>query len=131
MRSEDNCNRELIFYYAGRADDPEEALRVAEAEIARRGDLLTRDAYAWALHRNGRSAEAWEQVSRALGLDTKDARILYHAGVIAAANGDSSRARELFEESLAANPRSKAADDARAALKRLAATPANQEGNQS
>jgi len=131
MNEQDNCNRELIFYYADYADDPEEALRVAKEEISRRGDLLTRDAYAWALHRNGRGAEAWEQLAPALALNTQNVRILYRAGVVAAANGNLARATELFEESLAVNPKSTVADSARAALKPLAAEASNKKGNQS
>src|SRR5690349_4880533 len=54
----DNSNRELIFYYADYAHEPEKALQVAEREYARRHDVYTLDAYAWALHRNGKDTEA-------------------------------------------------------------------------
>ena len=62
----DNANRELIFYYADHAGKPEKALDVARREYARRHDLFTRDAYAWALHVNGNDAEARAQLQRAL-----------------------------------------------------------------
>ncbi len=45
----DNANRELIFYYADHTSRPAEALRIARVEAARRHDVHTLDAYAWAL----------------------------------------------------------------------------------
>jgi hypothetical protein len=82
MTSADNANRELIFYYANRARKPAEALRVAEMEIARRQDVYTLDAYAWALHVNNRHAEARRQIDRALAVGVVDPLILKHADAI-------------------------------------------------
>src|SRR2546425_6900872 len=48
----DNSNRELIFYYADHAHQAVKALEVAQSEFARRHDVFTLDAYAWALHVN-------------------------------------------------------------------------------
>jgi hypothetical protein len=47
--------------------------------------------------------------------------MLFHGGVIAAANGDDNEARRLLGEALATNPRFSVlhADEARAALDRL------------
>jgi tetratricopeptide (TPR) repeat protein len=78
----DNANRELIFYYANHARKPKEALRIAELEIARRQDVYTRDAYAWALRANGRVREAREEMRRALDVGIKDPDVLARAAVL-------------------------------------------------
>jgi tetratricopeptide (TPR) repeat protein len=68
----DNANRELIFYYADHAGQPEKALDVARREYARRHDVFTLDAYAWALHVNGKETEARAQLQNALAVGTRD-----------------------------------------------------------
>ncbi len=83
MSSADNANRELVFYYADHAARPEEALWVAECELARRGDVFTRDAYAWALAANGRWDAARREIEAALAVGTRDPRVLAHARAIA------------------------------------------------
>jgi hypothetical protein len=82
MTLADNANRELIYYYADHAKRPAEALRIAEQEMARRHDVYTRAAYAWALHVNGRDAEARKQIDEALAVGVKDPLIVEHAKAI-------------------------------------------------
>jgi tetratricopeptide (TPR) repeat protein len=77
-----NANRELIFYYADRANQPARALQVAEEEASRRHDVYTLDAYAWALYKNARNAEAKMHMDGALKVGVRDASIFYHAGEI-------------------------------------------------
>jgi Flp pilus assembly protein TadD len=84
-RGWDNANRELIFYYANHARKPAEALKIAELEIARRQDVYTLDAYAWALHANARSGEAKRQMDRVLGVGLKDPEVLARAAIIGSA----------------------------------------------
>jgi tetratricopeptide (TPR) repeat protein len=115
----DNANRELLFFYADRTAKPESAMAIAEREFARRKDVFTRDAYAWALHRNGKASEARSQIETALGVGIKDARMLYHAGAICAAVGDRNAAAEYFRQSLALNPHSTVASKARESLQQL------------
>jgi len=81
-RGWDNANRELIFYYANHARRPAEALKIAEMEIARRQDVYTLDAYAWALHANARSGEARRQMDRVLGVGLQDPEVLARAAII-------------------------------------------------
>ena len=83
----DNANRELVFYYANHARKPAEALRIAQLEIARRQDVYTLDAYAWALHVSNRSAEARAHIDRALAVGIKDPEVLSRAAMIGAAAG--------------------------------------------
>jgi len=80
----DNANRELIFYYADHAQRPAEALKLAETEIARRQDVYTLDAYAWALHRNGQTTQALQVSRRALAVGIRDPKLRLHADRIAA-----------------------------------------------
>lgn len=71
----DNANRQLVFYYANHAAKPAEALRVARAEAARRHDVFTMDALAWALHVNKDDAEARKEMDRVLAVGIRDSRI--------------------------------------------------------
>lgn len=127
MESPDNANRELIALYAeerfadvrpeGRG--PADALEVAELEIARRGDVHTKAAYARALLANGRAAAASGVITGALEVGIRDAEILHLAGQIAAATGDAEAERRHLQASLAANPRSPVAAAAQARLREL------------
>ena len=98
----DNANRELIFYYADYAHKPAEALRIARAEISKRQDIATLDAYAWALYVNGQYQEARAELDKALKIGVRDSRLFDHAAAIAeklkdpaAAAGYQRKAREL------------------------------------
>lgn len=84
----DNSSRELVFYYADHAKEPAKALKIAQQERAWRHDVYTLDAYAWALHVNGRDQDAGKQVETALAVGIRDPKLLQHAAVIAAALGD-------------------------------------------
>jgi tetratricopeptide (TPR) repeat protein len=94
----DNSNHELIFYYADVAKEPAKALEVAEREIARRHDVFTLDAYAWALYVNQQYPEAQRQSESALKVGIRDARLLRHAGEIALKCGDLPRAKKYLRE---------------------------------
>jgi len=115
----DNANRELVFYYADRAGKPAEALAVARREVARRRDVHTLDAYAWALSLNGEQAAARQEIESALAVGIKDARLFYHAGIIASRQGDAEPAALYLRKSLEQNPFSEWAGEAREARKRL------------
>jgi tetratricopeptide (TPR) repeat protein len=97
---EDNANRDLILYDADRAHQPAKALQLAKREIAWRHDVYTRDAYAWALHVNGRSTEAREQIEIALAVGIRDATIFWHAGEIALKLEDRTAAERYFKQSV-------------------------------
>jgi Flp pilus assembly protein TadD len=99
----DNSNRELIFYYADHAHLPAKALEVAQAEYARRHDVFTVDAYAWALHVNGRDTEARTQIAAALAVGVRDAKMLRHAGEIALSTGDHAAAERYLLDSAKMN----------------------------
>lgn len=116
----DNANRQLIFYYADHALNPVEALRIATLAAARRHDLYTLDAYAWALFVNQDYAGARAQIDRALAQGVRDPAIFFHAGAIAKQLNDRAAATRYLEESLKLSPFSESAEAARATLAQLA-----------
>jgi tetratricopeptide (TPR) repeat protein len=115
----DNANEELISYYLGREHNPTEALRIARLEIAKRHDVNTLDAYAWALCGNGRYEEAQKDIAAALAVGVREARMFYHAGVIAANLHDDASATRYLKQSVELNPSSESAAAAREALQKL------------
>ena len=100
----DNSNRELIFYYADHAHQPLKALAVAQGEFTRRHDVYTLDAYAWALHVNGKDEEARQRIKDALAVGIRDAKLLRHAAEIAGAAGDRSAEQKYFEQAAQLSP---------------------------
>jgi tetratricopeptide (TPR) repeat protein len=84
----DNSSRELIFYYADHRNQPAKALEIAQQERAWRHDVYTLDAYAWALHVNGRDEEARKQLEMALAVGIRDVKLFEHAVAITAVLGD-------------------------------------------
>lgn len=113
----DNSNRELIGYYADYAHEPEKALQVAEREYARRHDVYTLDAYAWALHRNGKDIEARKQIETALSVGVRDAKLFDHAGEIVLGLRDRPSAEKYLRESADLN--APGSERAKAVLGRL------------
>ena len=81
-----------------------DAQRIAEEEYGRRKDIYTADALAWCRFKNGRFAEAKELIGQAMRLNTRDARIFYHAGMIEKALGKKREARQLLKRALQLNP---------------------------
>lgn len=82
----------------------EAALRAAESAIGHRRFVDMADAYAWALHVNGRHADARRWSDEALELGTRNALFHYHAGLISRSLGDEGGARRHLAEALAINP---------------------------
>jgi Flp pilus assembly protein TadD len=99
----DNSNHELVFYYTDHAHKPAKALEVAQREFARRHDIYTLDAYAWALYVNGQSEEARKQIEAALAVGIRDAKLFRHAGEIALKCGERAMARQYLSQSAELN----------------------------
>lgn len=100
----DNAKRELVFYYADYANNSESALKLAKAEAEKRKDVFTLDALAWAYYHNGQYATARKVMDSTLAVGTIDAGLLYHAGLIAEAEGDLNTARNWLEKAIALAP---------------------------
>lgn len=97
-------SRQLALFWADHDMNLDEALSIAERERAARRDIYTCDALAWCLFKKGRLAAAASAIDEALRLGTRDARINYHAGMIAQALGDRRRAARHLKLALEINP---------------------------
>jgi tetratricopeptide (TPR) repeat protein len=93
--------RSLSLYLATHKRDVERAVRLAEQELTNRGDVFSHDALAWALAAAGRVSEAQQHMRYALSESTADARLYFHAGVIAALNGDNTEAKRWLNAAAA------------------------------
>ena len=124
IQASENANPTLVRYYLSRGQNSAEALRIARIEIARRQDVDTLDAYAWALYGAGQYREAQNEIARALAVGIREAAFYYHAGAIAARLNDRVSAARYFDESLKVNPSSEWAGAAREGLEKLPPTPA-------
>lgn len=100
----DNANRALVDYLAEEGREPAAALALAQGEFVLRQDLATRSALAWAWYRNGDAANAWRAASALLALGSQQPEILYRAGLIASAVGETSRAEMLLHRALTLAP---------------------------
>jgi tetratricopeptide (TPR) repeat protein len=109
-------DRLLASYYAQRRTHLDAALRMAKADLRKRGDeVYADDTMAWVLAALGRWTEARAYARRAIRNDTEDPLLQYHAGVIAMQTGHVAEAKRSLEMALQLNPQFDAfyADDAR------------------
>ena len=97
-------NRQLAVFYADHGRKPQEAVRLAGGELDVRKDGFGYDTYAWTLLAAGRVADARVASDQALTFGIPDARILYHAGMIAKAEHDNARAQQYLGRALALSP---------------------------
>ncbi len=98
-----NVDLELAFFNA-RHGNPRKALAQARAAYATRPTLYAADTLAWALYKNGKYTAAWRYSQEAMRLGTKDARLQYHAGMIAQALGNHELAKRHLSDALSINP---------------------------
>lgn len=96
-------NRQLALFYADHDMKPEEAYEDAAREYEVRHDIYGADAVAWTALKAGKITEAQAAMREALRLGTRDARFLYHAGMIARAAGDQNASRDYLSRALALN----------------------------
>ena len=95
----------LSGFYADSLNDPTRALDCAQRDFHENPNLHATDALAWALRKAGQTGEAAAMSARALATGTRDAHILYHAGMIRMGAGDITGGGALLQQALAANPR--------------------------
>jgi len=114
-------DRLLALEYADHGVRAADAYGIARRELAVRDDVFAEDTLAWAAARSRHWDVARAAARRATAWNTGDPRIWYHAGVIAAHDGDRSAAASDFRHALALNANFQPgfADDARARLARL------------
>lgn len=97
-RGEADDPRTYSLYLATRGEEVAAALKLAESEQQQRSDVFTYDAIAWALAATGKFDEAHQMMQRALTEGTPDARLFFHATVIAAKSGHLDEARRYFKK---------------------------------
>jgi tetratricopeptide (TPR) repeat protein len=114
-------DRLLALYYADHGTRLDDAYAIARRELSVRDDVFAEDTLAWTAARAGRWDAARAAARRATAWNTADARIWYHAGVIAEHGGDARAALADYRRALALNPHFQAvfADDARERAQRL------------
>jgi tetratricopeptide (TPR) repeat protein len=97
-------NRQIALFYADHDLKADDAYQQAKLEYETRRDIYGADAVAWTALKAGKIAEAQLAIKEAMRLGTRDARLFYHAGMIAQAAGDRTAARENLQRALALNP---------------------------
>ena len=114
-------NRQLALFYADHDVQADAAYTLAAKEYETRKDIYGADALAWTACKAGKLPEAQAAIKDALRLGTKDARIFYHAGMIAKAAGNNHEAVSYLQNALQANPQFDPvqSEKARAALQEL------------
>lgn len=114
-------SRQLALFWADQGRNLDEALAIAERERSVRADIYSSDVLAWCLYKKGRSTEAGKHIEEAMRLGTRDAQILYHAGMIYDALGDRGKSIKFLKLALQINPHFDLlqADIASQALERL------------
>jgi tetratricopeptide (TPR) repeat protein len=101
----EEANRTLALIYADAGRNLAKALDLAKAEFEVRNDVYSYDALSWVLYKNGELPEAVKASEKALTLGTPEPSFYFHAGMIAAGNGDPVAARRHLEKALSLNPR--------------------------
>jgi len=93
----------MAKFLADHGRNPAESLRLVQHEKLT-GNVHAADALAWIYFQNGDLPRAVEAMKRALKYNTPDAAIHYHAGLIAAAAGDTTAAMKRLQRALSLNP---------------------------
>jgi tetratricopeptide (TPR) repeat protein len=96
---------DLALFDADHGRDVAHAVAVARAEYAIRPSVHIADILAWAELQSGDVAGAFRHSAEALRLGSQDPLLLYHAGVIAQASGDNTRASALLQRAHDLSPR--------------------------
>ena len=91
---------ELALFDADHDVDPQATFERAAAAYQRRGSVYSADTVAWAAYKAGRIDDARAYMTLAQRTGTRDARLSYHAGVIAQASGDGAAARRYLREAV-------------------------------
>ncbi len=99
-----NDQKRLALLWADHDVKLDDALAITKRESNDRKDIFTMDALAWTLYKKGILTDAKTAITNALNLKSNDARILYHAGMIEKASGNSVEAKKFLEQALKLNP---------------------------
>ncbi len=95
----------LAGFHTDSRPEPRKAVEWARKDIAMRGGIQAHDALAWALYKAGDLPGAREAIACAIATGTRDAHILFHAGMIHMSAGDLPGGRAALAAAAEANPR--------------------------
>lgn len=98
-------NRPFALFRADHHLAAAEAYADALREYEVRKDVYGADVVAWTALRAGKIDQSTAAVHEALRLGTPDAKLLYHAGMIALAAGERTAAQEFLARAMKLNPR--------------------------
>ena len=93
--------RTFALYLSTSGADTATSLRLACEELETRRDVFTYDAVAWSLAAAGRWSEAGTNIQCALAEGTQDARLFFHAGIIASENAQPTQAERYLRQAAA------------------------------
>ena len=86
--------RTYVLYLSTRGEAGSAAVGLAYDELNTREDVFTYDALAWALAADGKPQEAYSRMQNALAEGTQDARLFFHATMIASKAGHPAEAAD-------------------------------------
>ena len=114
----------LITFHLDHGGDIAAALAAAKTAYEQRPAVQAADVYAWALYRAGDYDAARAKSDEALRTGLNDPTFLFHAGMIALAQGDRTAARDYLQRAVNLNPQFSPlhAPEAAAALQSLGET---------
>lgn len=95
---------EMALFDADHGRDLPQAVTRAQEGFARRPSVKAADVLSWTLYQSGQYAAAREASQQALRLGTKDALMLFHAGMIEARLGETAAAVDHLQSALRLNP---------------------------
>ncbi len=122
---------EMALFDADHARDLPRAVARARDGFARQPSVTAADILSWALYQSGEYIAAREASEQAMRLGTRDALMLFHAGMIEARLGETASAVQYLQDALQLNPHFSVrfAEQARDVLRELGVeTPASQIG---
>ncbi|MGH8497704.1 MAG: tetratricopeptide repeat protein, partial [Methylococcales bacterium] len=94
----------LAGFYSDVQENPAEALHWACKDLEVRHSIYAYDALAWAHYKNGDFTKARDTMQKALIPGTKDAHLLYHAGLIYSRAGELEQGQGYLKQTVAINP---------------------------
>ena len=95
---------EMALFDADHDRNLDEALKQARDAYDKRASIRTADVLSWTLYKTGNVTEAQKYSQESLRLGTKDALLLFHAGMIESALGNRDAAISYLQQALTINP---------------------------
>ncbi|MEZ4870609.1 MAG: tetratricopeptide repeat protein [Caldilineaceae bacterium] len=99
-----NVDMEMALFNANHGHDPAATVAQARAAYADRPTLYAADTLAWALYQQGSYIEAQQYSNEARRLNTQDALLYFHAGMIEKALGNLDAGQRYLAQALRINP---------------------------